>query len=251
MVKQLFLLVLAVALGVGPVWAQPSADEIMAQAAEAYAATDYGVALALYDALLEAGVRHSSLYMNTGHTYLQQGELGRAMLYYRRAQQLIPRDPQLAASIARVRADRIDVQGDEVNLLDNIASSTAGLLSNVELAWLGLGAWTLWFGVLVLARVIPSQRLTLRAPAIALGVVVLALVVLVSSRLVVNRLRAPAVIVVEEAPALSGPGEVYLELFDVHDGAEVRVLERAQGWARVLLPDGRQGWVTTDSVDEV
>jgi hypothetical protein len=39
--------------------------------------------------------------------------------------------------------------------------------------------------------------------------------------------------------------------FTLHAGAEVRVVERRAGWARIALPGDLQGWAPGEAVVEV
>ncbi|MEK7757114.1 MAG: tetratricopeptide repeat protein, partial [Planctomycetota bacterium] len=46
-----------------------------------------------FSSIAAAGVVNGRLEFNIGNCHLQAGDVGRAILHYRRAQRLIPRDP--------------------------------------------------------------------------------------------------------------------------------------------------------------
>ncbi len=50
----------------------------------------------------------AALFYNLGNAYYKQGDHGRAILNYRRAQQLAPRDPDIEANLALARAQAVD-----------------------------------------------------------------------------------------------------------------------------------------------
>ena len=77
--------------GVGPAVAQSevSPTEAMARANQQYEAGQFAEAISIYQAIIEAGVTSSDLYYNLANAYFKQGELGRAIVNYRRAQILI------------------------------------------------------------------------------------------------------------------------------------------------------------------
>ena len=52
---------------------------------------------------MAAGVVNGRLEYNLGNCYLQASDVGRAILHYRRAQRLMPADPQLAANLKTAR----------------------------------------------------------------------------------------------------------------------------------------------------
>ena len=61
-----------------------------------------------YEDLLAQGVRNAKLYYNLGNAYYRLGDLGRAVLAYRRAQQYDPGDAQLQANLRSARSLRLN-----------------------------------------------------------------------------------------------------------------------------------------------
>jgi hypothetical protein len=56
-------------------------------------------------------------------------------------------------------------------------------------------------------------------------------------------------VIVPRAPVRSGPGFVYRELYEAERGEVLKVLERNGAyWFRVVLPDGRFGWIYGEQV---
>ena len=60
-----------------------------------------------------------------------------------------------------------------------------------------------------------------------------------------------AVLLVPRAEARSGPAESNPLLFTVHEGTTVTILDEREGWKRISLPDGLNGWVPAASVEAV
>lgn len=245
------LIVAALLIGVNvtPARAQLTAAEAVAQAETAYLAGDYAGAISLYEKLLEFDLRGAEIYANLGSAYFQEGDLGRALVHFRRAQALIPRDADVSRGLALVRALRVDIQGDETALIDNLAGFTAGVLTANELGWLAFGVWAIWCVVALIWILRPVWRKTLRAVLIGWGVVVIFGVILLIGRLYVEAQRPAAVVTAFLAPVMSGPGDDYLEIFDLYSAAEMRVMEIQGEWVRFLLPDGRQGWIKLSAVE--
>jgi len=114
-----------------------------------------------------------------------------------------------------------------------------------------LGLWMLLCGLVVAAILWPRGRRGLR-PAIAAVAVLLALGLLsVGIRVWDARGGSLAVVVAESVEARSGPGTHYLAEFSLHAGAEVRALELRDGWVRIALPGGLQGWAPGEAVEGV
>lgn len=231
--------------------AQSSLADIARQANTVYLSGDYTTAIDLYESLVAAGVHDSTIYFNLGNAYYAGQDFGRAILYYRRAQALIPRDPDLNANLALARAQRMDLQGDETALVDSLAALTASILTTAELAALALFLWTVFFVVLIVSMIRAAWRDSLRALLVILGAGGLASLVLLGSRAYVNASRPAAIVVADTVAVMSGPGEDYLPIDELHSGAEMRILEVRGEWARFVLPNQRQGWAHRDTIEVV
>jgi len=247
MTRKLVIFTLVLALSV----AASAQSSVAERATTAYQSGDYETARSLYESLVSSGVQNGAVYFNLGNTYYELGDLGHALLNYRRAHNLIPRDPDLGTNMALVRARRLDVQGDETGIVESLAVLTAGVLTLTELGWIVFGIWTLWFALLSIAILSRRWREPLRALLVVLGAVTFVGVLLLGSRLYVQSISPPAVVVGSEIHAMSGPGQDYLELFRLHEAAELRLLETNGDWARIALPDGRQGWVPRQALEVI
>ncbi len=248
MFKPVVLVVLLVFTIISPLSSQTDARNQMQAAEAAYQQRDYTTAITLYEAVLAAGYADYAVYFNLGNAYYEARQLGDALVNYRRAQRIRPRDPALTRHIALVQAQRVDFQGDSVVLVDQIATATRGTLSLLELGVLVLFVWSGWFGCVLLWVVFARWRARLLRLIVIGGVVLLIGLALLLPRAYADSQRVEGVVISLSAPVMSGPGVDYLEMFQLYSAAEFRVLEVQEGWARVLLPDARQGWVQGDFI---
>ncbi|HEX2909023.1 MAG TPA: tetratricopeptide repeat protein [Phototrophicaceae bacterium] len=249
--KRLLLALLFMLLVVS---AQAQSNDLLATAAQAeiaYQNADYAAAADLYTTLIEAGWQNSTLFFNLGNTYYHQGDWGRALLNYRLAQRITPRDADLNHNLALVRAQRVEIQGDEVDLIAGLAEWSTGLVTLPELQCLALLLWFGWFGRLSVAVIRPAWGRRLRVSLAISGGVVLLTLVLLGSRLWMLANRPAGVVVKDVVSVMSGPGADYLDLFALHSAAELHLIDARAGWLRFSLPDGRQGWLPEIAVERV
>lgn len=244
-------LMIGLLLWAGETLAQDDLPNLANQASAAYMAGDPTTAISLYESLIVAGVRDSTIYFNLGTAHYTVQNFGQAVLNFRRAQLLTPRDPDLTTNLARVRAQRLDIQGDETALVDTLAALTASLFTLNEVGWIVLVVWLIFFVLIIASLLRPRLRDGLRIPLVIFGIVVLAALMLFGSRLYINSARPAAVAVAEVVTVMSGPGEDYLPIDELHSGAEMRLLELRGEWLRFVLPDGRQGWAQAEAIAQV
>jgi tetratricopeptide (TPR) repeat protein len=227
--------------------------EAMLRANQSYEAGKFGEAAAIYEAIVEARIYNSDLYYNLGNAYFKQGDLGRAILNYRRAQRLTPRDADVAANLNFARAQTVDQLETTGGELTNLVQAAEEWLTLNEALVLALALWVLICYFAVLTIILPRLR-----PIFGWVMAVLALFLMIGLISIANRLYTewrypPAVIVAPEVDITSGPGgsEQYLVEFTLHAGTEVRLLEERPGWRRISLPGNPQGWAPAEAVEGI
>lgn len=239
-------------------FAKPSvtAAETMWTANQLYETGQYEQAAYAYQQLVDQGYASSALFYNLGNAYFKQGDSGRAILNYRRAEQLAPRDPDIEANLALARAqtvDQLEEISDNDSFLGNLAALTAGWLTLNELAMIVLGLWVL-FAFLVIGFSSSRRGSSLREGlgyALVLSSLLLTVgLVGLASRLHMTNARPEAVVVAQEVAIASGPGSQYATEFTLHSGAEVSLSETRGTWVRLALADSElQGWVPGSAVE--
>lgn len=239
------------AVSVGMAQAQESAGDIAEAARQHYEAGDYAASVEAYQLLLSAGVEDATVYFNLGNAYYEQGELGLALLFYRKAHELTPRDWELNVNMGLVRQQRFIRQGEETFLLDGLTAFTSGVMTFAELRGLAILLWFGAFGMGLAYLLREGWREVLRGPVIALVVCLAAVLILLGSRAYTYAMRPAAVVTEAVVMVMSGPGEDYLPIYRLYGAAEVRLLESRGEWVRFVLPDMRQGWMPRTAVTEV
>ena len=241
-------------IGAVPLLAQSevSPTEAMARANQHYEADEFAEAVSIYNAIIEAGVDNSDLYYNVANAYFKQGELGRAIVNYRRAQLLSPRDSDIATNLATARAQTIDKLEDDTEL-GNLVQVAEEWLTLNEAAVLALILWVLICYFAVLAILLPRQRQIFSWVIVVLGVFLVIGVFSIANRLYTEWRSPSAVVVAQEIEITSGPGDAdqYLVEFNLHSGTEVHILESRPAWRRIMLPGNLQGWAPAEAVETV
>jgi tetratricopeptide (TPR) repeat protein len=228
--------------------------EAMRLANQNYEEGNYAEAVAIYEAIVESGLHNSTVYYNLGNAYFKQGDLGRAILNYRRAQRLDPRDADIVTNLSVARAQTVDqLEASSEGAWSNLVQLAEEWLTLREAALLALVLWLLIGALAIVAILKPLLR---RWCFIAMGTLVLFLLVgliSIANRYYIEQTHPSAVIVAQQVDVTSGPGGSgqYLVEFNLHAGAEVSLLESRPGWERITLPGDLQGWVPDEAVERV
>ena len=233
----------------------PSPTELMAEANAQYERGEYTDAAQQYEALIDSGYEDATLYYNLGNAYFKNGDLGRAVLNYLRAEELSPRDTDIRANLELAR-------GRAVDQVESGGGSLIASVSNVARRWgtvseMGVLSLLLWvasalaIGTLIVWRAVP-RRAAIRNGAILASSATLVTLLLLLSMLYANPNDDSGVVVATTIDVVSGPGEQYETEFTLHGGAQVRLVDSRQGWVRIALPgDDFQGWAPSNAVEAV
>ncbi len=218
--------------------------------AAAYRSGDYAGAEAAWRDVLAAGAVDGHVLYDLGNALYRQGELGGAILAWRQALVLLPREPDARANLVHARGqvrDELAPQGHVPPVFfwqHSLALSESATIGALLLGLaLGSWAWLRW------RRRRGARELGSLRPA-AWVAAVLGLVLIIATLLTARSLDGSpgAVVLAEEIAGRSAVGADGVELFVVHEGAELRALELDAGHVLVALPDGRRGWLPEQAV---
>ena len=215
-------------------------------AVEAYQQGDYEAAAADFEDLVQSGVTNPKLYYNLGNVYLKQGDLGRAVLWYEKAAELMPHDPDLRFNLEYARSLTKDKsESDSSSLLRiiffwryQLSAATivmAALVCNL-LFWVLAGAYRL------------TRRSVLKSLALAVLVPTLIFLFTAGFNFFASMRSQQAIILPEQVSVRAGLEETSTALFDLHAGARVRIIKHLKEYYQIRYSEDKLGWVKADAV---
>ncbi len=222
-------------------------DEFYQKANDQYKKGDYKVAAAKYEQILEEGYSSGPLYFNMANAYFKDGQLGMAILNYKRALRLLPRDADLRANYRFAKANikgKIYPEKGIWAWTPLKAYSQSATINEITLISSGFYLMTLVCVLLI------AFRAQLRGYLISAGCLFLVLAVVNSAILVhqINVYQKEAVVVTPDLEARFGPFESETKFFTLQEGMPVVVLRTKDQWKKVRRSDGKTGWVPYEDV---
>lgn len=197
------------------------------EGSQAYDANRPADAAALYGKLADQGYESKELYFNLGNAYFKIGKFGLAVLNYRRAWRIAPRDPDIQANL------RFALQSTSA-ATPEYSTATRILFKLSWSEWIALATFAYWSSAIVLAALLlmRNHRTMLSRTLTAL----LALLILSAMGIVNGYItrRAPELVVIEpRQQALYAPLEGSKAYFALPEGSIVRLEERSGTWLKV------------------
>ncbi len=203
-----------------------------------------------FQRLADSGIENGKLYYNIGNACLRSGELGRAILNYRRAEKLIPNDGQLEANLkfARsLRKNQIPTSGEQT-FVRTLFVWHFGVPIRFRYA-LALGAYVLFWLLLFARMYFKSIRWGLAVvPCLAMWLTLSCS--LWYDEFAQSKVRE-GVITADEVIVRKGNGEGFEPQFEqpLHQGVEFSVVEQRKEWIHIRLPDNKTGWIRLSKVE--
>lgn len=226
--------------------------EIFARANSLYAQEKYEEALGLYEDILDAGLEAPELYFNLSNCYLRTGHPGLALAMCRRAERLAPGDQDVKANLSFIKSlvHEGSPTPESSRLLDFLLALHRRLSIDGALSISSAAAFVL--AGLISFRIVSGRRLRLLAYFSVLAAFVLvASLAGFSAKLMQERNRVEAVVIVPLAEVRSGPGEDFVVQTTLGEGAEVRVRRSGDLWTEVALGPELAGWVRSSELEAI
>lgn len=244
------LIIIAIALMPRFVAAQESYDAWFEQANAAYNEGNYQSALDLYNNIVEAEQESVPLYFNLGNTYYKMGTYPMAIYYYEKALKLDPSNADVKTNLEIANlaiADKIESIPQSFiikgwNNVKNMFSSNAWATVSVICFTILLAALFLF---------LRARRMGLRKVGFFVGI--LALLVFVFSFIFSMEKRNEAkeknhaIIMTPAVTVKSSPNDGSVDLFVLHEGTKVTLLDETDGWNKVKIANGSEGWLPSDA----
>ncbi|MBQ0080961.1 MAG: SH3 domain-containing protein [Alistipes sp.] len=234
---------------------KPGIDGSLWDAANAaYVACDYEAAIASYKAILDGGQFSFELYNNIGCSYLKAGNIGLGILYFHRALRLRPASEDARFNLEYAQSKTKDnIQSiPEFFLIrwmhsvrSSLSCSVWSVLSVVSFAMILVFAAMFFVGTILRVRKTGFYG--------ALGSLLLFIAVTsfaVSSRATILE-HNEAILLSSAISVKSSPDSSATDLFVIHEGAFLRIINEVDDWYEVSLSDGKKGWLKKNSLERI
>ena len=228
-------------------------DSLWNESNKAYTEGRWEDAVAGYEMISGMNLESAALYCNAADAYFKAGNLPKAVLNYERALKIDPSYDDARFNlefVSNLLQDRIDPVPDFI--LKVWAKKICWLMDS--------DAWAVAFLVL-LALTAVMVLLFILAPSLAgrragfyTGIVTLLLAVSALSFSLWQKndyMRADEAVVMRPVSSVksSPTAESSQDLFVLHEGTKVKILDHVGSWNNIELADGRQGWIRSSEIE--
>lgn len=229
-------------------------DALMAEANKSYTGGKFDEAAKAYESLIKQGYKSDVIYYNLGNAYYKSKNIAAAILNYERALLLNPSDENIKFNLDLAKTFTVDrIEPLPEFFLITFFHKFRQLMSTNGWAYTGILfliasltlAYFFWF----------SYSSNLKRITFSVGVFTLLLTILSftfsfqQKNTILNHsygILTPSVVAVKSSPSESGK-----DLFVLHSGTKVKVIDSVGDWYEVHIADGNIGWILKETMEKI
>jgi len=220
----------------------------------AYNKANYPKAIIFYQKFLNGGIESAQAYYNLGNCYFRSNEMGKAILYYEKAEKLTPGDPDI----------QFNLQLANQKITDKITSDAPIFIYSdwkkfenkfTEKQWALACIWILCFSLALFAVYLLASHIVIRQISFWSGFVLVFLSIftlyMAHQQYELLTSHDTAIVMSSTVTVNGAPEEKATQLFVLHEGTKVSVIKTEGEWTEIKLPNGNQGWLISSDISAI
>ena len=231
-----------------------SVDSLFAKANQQYSEELYTNAIEDYHLIIQFGYESPELYFNLGNAYYKTDDIPSAILFYEKAKKLKPNDEDILFNLSVANTRIVDkIEPVPELFLKTWWRSIYNVFSADLWATISVAGFILV--IVLLAFYLLSKNITIRKTAFFTGLVLLFLTMftfLVSfQKYNLLRHQKEAIVFTPTITVKSSPNQNSVDLFVIHEGSKVKIMEKLGNWVEIKIASGSVGWLPSEALKEI
>ena len=229
-------------------------EQLAQQAAKAYNARQYTEAIKLYTKIIASGYESFPLYYNIGNAYFRNNETAEAILNYEKALKIEPNNEDIKHNIEVLNSKLSDKVEKVPELFYKRWWKEIINMTDIDtLATLNIILLTL--ALLLIAVYIAVSNLLIRKISFWTGISLLFFfsigVAATSQRNHYLNLQHEAIVFTQTVNIKSSPDENSKDIFVLHEGTKVTLLDMVANWQEIRIANGSVGWIKASDIRKI
>jgi len=225
-----------------------ASEQVFEQGNKQYTDENYSVAISLYDSILSTGMESSELYYNLGNCHYKNNDWANAIWHYEKSLQ-INNNKKTTHNLKLAKLKIID----RIEPLPKLfykrwwlnLTKTLGTQVWQILALLGI--------CLIFTLQLISQFTTMKSKLIikTLSTITLIILFITQTSYYNNFIKKEAIIFSETITINSAPTRNSTNLFTLHAGSKVEIIDVIGDWINIKIANGNSGWTESQSIKDL
>jgi tetratricopeptide (TPR) repeat protein len=221
---------------------------------EYYKKAKYDSAIIKYEGILAKGYESAEVYYNLGNSYYKKNNIPRAILNYERARLLKPNDDEINFNLQLAQTMVVD----KINALPEFFlkrwwHSFSYLFSSDTWAVISISTFILM--LISIGFYLFTSHSMLKKLSFYFAILLLLISgISLSHSLSLKReitSHQTAIIMTPTVNVKSSPDENGTEIFVIHEGTKVKIIDQVGDWVRIKIADGNNGWLKVNDMEKI
>ena len=234
--------------------AQNNAEDRFYEGNQAYENGKYVEALEIYQSLIDEDFQSFELFYNTGNAAYQEKKWAKSILNYERAKRLQPNNEDVIHNLKLANTKTVD-KIDEVQEIFFKNWYKSWVSSKHPDAWSSVGISLFFVALLLMILFLFSKNISLKKAgffgAILAILMALGSITFAFSGKSMLETHNEAIIFSGRVSVKASPNSNAKDLFVLHEGTKVVVLEENETWLRIRIADGNDGWLKKSHLEVI
>jgi tetratricopeptide (TPR) repeat protein len=220
----------------------------------AYQKLDYDKCISLYEQLIKNNSVAEEVYFNLGNAYFKKGNTAKAILNYERARKLEPEDEDVNFNLKIASLKVVDkIESVPEVFYKKWISSVSSIFP--ESTWSVITILFIWLLFISLALYVTSLTVNIKKIFFVFAGVLFILTItsgiLTAHSYAITNLDEQAIIISSSVYVKSSPDEKGNDLFILHEGTKVDVLDKLNEWMKIRIANGGIGWLKSLEMEKI
>ena len=231
-----------------------SIDDLYNTANNLYKQQQYDSALTIYNSMMQEGIIKADIYFNIGNVYFKKKEYGKAILNYEKAKKLNPSDEDVIFNLEVANTKIIDkieplpkpfYKRWWINFADLF---TINGWSIISIVFLTLFAFAI--AIFLISKNVFLKKVLFYNSFLLLFISIISIFF---ARYINNELNKNnyAIITPISATIKSSPDDKSTDIFVIHEGLKVEIVDNLENWSEIKLENGEKGWIKNSLFEKI
>jgi len=231
-----------------------ASSKIYREANMAYQKLDYELSVRLYEQILKGKAVSPEVFYNLGNAYFKTGNTPKAILNYERALRINPDDEDASFNLKMASLKVVDK-------IENVPEIFYKKWINRIASSMPSGTWTvmlimlIWIMFAVAALYVTASNVSRKKISFVVLVIVLLLsgvtTLLAAKSHAVSNVDEYAIIMSSSVYIKSSPADSGNDLFILHEGTKVQLLDELNEWKKIRIANGSVGWLKVTEIEKI
>lgn len=224
------------------------------QANQLYDQELYHDAIEIYEGIVQKGAIDASLYFNLANAYYRTDAIAPSILYYEKALKLDPNNEKYEHNLVLANQRKIDkieplpefwLSSNFNSISGSYHSDTWAMIMHISLIIALFG-----FASYIFINKVKMKKISLLISSLCI-IISIIIYILGDHQYEKDAYAEHAIVYDQNVYVKSAPSEKSNDVFILHEGTKLKILDEVNDWINIKIADGKSGWIPSSSIVEI